>query len=84
MGILPLVFTNGENVKSLGLDGTEVIDIETPADLKPRQMVQVTATRADGSTVAFTTMTRVDTPVEVDYYRNGGILQLVLRRLAKS
>jgi aconitate hydratase len=84
MGILPLVFTNGENVKSLGLDGTEVIDIETPADLKPRQMVQVTATRADGSKVAFTTMTRVDTPVEVDYYRNGGILQLVLRRLAKS
>ena len=84
MGILPLVFTNGENVRSLGLDGTEVIDIETPADLKPRQNVTVTATKADGTKVKFTTMARVDTPVEVDYYRNGGILQLVLRRLAKS
>ena len=84
MGILPLVFTNGENVRSLGLDGTEVFDIETPADLKPRQNVTVTATKADGTKVRFTTMARVDTPVEVDYYRNGGILQLVLRRLAKG
>jgi len=63
---------------------TELFDIETPADLKPRQNVTVTATKADASKVTFTTMARVDTPVEVDYYRNGGILQLVLRRLAKG
>ena len=84
MGVLPLVFKGEDNIRSLGLDGTELFDIETPADLKPRQDVTVTATRKDGSHVTFTTMARVDTPVEVDYYRNGGILQLVLRRLAKG
>jgi aconitate hydratase len=84
MGILPLVFTHGENARALGLDGTEVIDIETPVDLKPRQHVTVTATKTNGQKVTFTTLARVDTPVEVDYFRNGGILQLVLRRLAKN
>jgi aconitate hydratase len=84
MGILPLVFKAGQSVASLGLDGTEVYDIDVPTDLQPRQDIQVTATKKDGTQVSFTTMCRVDTPVEVDYYRNGGILQLVLRRLAKN
>jgi aconitate hydratase len=84
MGVLPLVFTNGQGVASLELDGSETFDIDVPADLQPRQSINVTATKADGTQIKFTTMARVDTPVEVDYYRNGGILQLVLRRLAKA
>ncbi|MBI3733887.1 MAG: aconitate hydratase, partial [Chloroflexi bacterium] len=84
MGILPLVFTGGQRAATLGLDGTEVYDIAVPGDLKPRAMIQVTATKQDGTHVTFTTVARVDTPVEVDYYRHGGILQLVLRRLAKG
>ena len=84
MGVLPLVFTNGQSAASLGLDGSEVYDIDVPADLKPRQEIHVTATKSDRAKIAFTTMARVDTPVEVDYYRNGGILQFVLRRLAAN
>ncbi|MBI5876066.1 MAG: aconitate hydratase AcnA [Chloroflexi bacterium] len=84
MGVLPLVFTGGQNAASLGLDGSEQFDIEVPADLKPRQSIAVTATKKDGAPVKFATMARVDTPVEVDYYRNGGILQTVLRRLASE
>ena len=84
MGVLPLVFKGEDSVRSLGLDGTELFAIDTPADLKPRQDVTVTATHKDGTQITFTAMARVDTPVEVDYFRNGGILQLVLRRLAKG
>ena len=84
MGILPLQFADGESVKSLGLSGQETFDIEVPAGLKPRQAINVTAHKPDGGDVTFKIIARVDTPVEVDYYRNGGILQLVLRRLVKS
>ena len=56
--------------------------IDVPADLKPRQQIAVKATRPAGGTIDFTTTCRVDTPVEVDYYRNGGILHTVLRRMA--
>jgi aconitate hydratase len=84
MGVLPLTFQDGQTAESLGLDGTETFDITVDDSLKPRQDVKVKATKTDGTVVEFTTTCRVDTPVEVDYYRNGGILHTVLRRMAKS
>ncbi len=84
MGVLPLTFKEGQTATSLGLDGTEVFDIEVPNDVKPKQEIKVTAKKADGKTIAFTCTCRIDTPVEVDYYRNGGILQTVLRKMAKN
>jgi len=81
MGVLPLQFDAGQDAESLGLDGTETFAIQVDEALAPRQDVKVTATRADGSTVAFTARCRLDSPVEVAYYRNGGILHTVLRRL---
>ena len=82
MGVLPLTFKKGENAEVLGLDGTETFDIDVFNDLRPRQDIEVTARKADGSEVEFTTTCRIDTPVEVEYYRNGGILHTVLRRMA--
>jgi aconitate hydratase len=85
MGILPLQFKDGQNAKSLGLTGHEVFNIEGyDASLKPRTDIKVTAKKADGSVVTFTTMNRVDTPVEVVYLKNGGILHTVLRNLAAT
>ena len=84
MGVLPLQFRQGENAADLGLDGTETFDIQVDDDLTARQAVPVTATRADGSTIEFETVARVDTPIEVEYLRNGGILHYVLRRMASS
>lgn len=84
MGVLPLQFREGESREALDLDGTEEFDIALSDDLKPRQAVEVTARKADGSMVHFVTTCRIDTPVEVDYFRNGGILHTVLRQLAKS
>jgi aconitate hydratase len=85
MGVLPLVFKQGESLKTLGLDGTETYAIAGIAgELKPRMDVHVTATKADGTEVKFTVTARLDTPVEIEYYKNGGILQTVLRRLAKA
>ncbi|MCF8610639.1 aconitate hydratase AcnA [Gordonia sp. HY285] len=87
MGVVPLQFPAGESAKTLGLDGTEVFDIEgitalnegvTPKTLK------VTATRENGEKVEFDAVVRIDTPGEADYYRNGGILQYVLRNMIKS
>jgi aconitate hydratase len=79
MGVLPLTFKAGETATTLKLDGTETFAIEVNDNLQPRQDINVTASRLDGSEVTFTTTCRVDTPVEVDYYRNGGILHYVLR-----
>jgi aconitate hydratase len=84
MGVLPLTFTDGQDADSLGLDGTETFDIQIDDQVKPRQDIPVTATKSDGSTVEFTARCRIDTPVEVEYYRNGGILHTVLRKMAKS
>ena len=83
MGVLPLQFRDGEGATELGLDGTESFDIAIRDDVTPLSDIEVTATRADGTQVRFTTTVRIDTPVEVDYYRNGGILHTVLRKLAK-
>ena len=80
MGILPLQFKAGDSPEVLGLDGTEAYSIAIDDGLQARQKVQVSASKANGSVVTFETDCRIDTPVEVDYYRNGGILQTVLRQ----
>lgn len=81
MGVLPLQFKEGESHATYGLTGREVFDIDGIADdLKPKQVLSVTARREDGSSVQFEVVARIDTPVEVEYYRNGGILQTVLRK----
>lgn len=84
MGVLPLQFREGESRESLGLDGTETFDISLDDNVKPRQAVEVTARKTNGEEVHFVTTCRIDTPVEVVYYRNGGILHTVLRQLAKA
>ncbi len=85
MGVLPLQFKDGQSAESLGLTGHEVIDIEgIDNEIKPRQDVMVRVAKPGGSVVTFTMMARLDTPVEVNYYRNGGILPTVLRRLIKD
>ena len=84
MGVLPLTFLKGEDAVSLGLDGSELFDIPARADLQPMSLIPVTATRSNGSTVEFEAVVRLDTPVEVEYYRNGGILPTVLRNLAEA
>jgi len=81
MGVLPLQFAPGQNRETLGLDGTEIFDIAVDDTLQPRGRVPVTARRADGGTVEFETLCRIDTPVELDYYRHGGILHAVLRKI---
>jgi aconitate hydratase len=84
MGVLPLTFPEGENADSLGLDGTESFDIPASAHLVPLSSIKITAIKASGEVVEFNATVRLDTPVEVDYYRNGGILQTVLRNLAEA
>jgi aconitate hydratase len=82
MGVLPLEFNHGDSAKSLCLTGTEVFDIEGLAkDFAPRKQIQVRARRADGMDIAFKTVARIDTPVEVTYYQHGGILHYVLRQM---
>ncbi|MDE2835068.1 MAG: aconitate hydratase AcnA [Bacteroidota bacterium] len=82
MGVLPLEYLPGESAASLGLDGTETFDIAP--NLEPRARVQVTARRASGESVTFATRSRLDTPVEVEYFRNGGILHYVLREFLSA
>ncbi len=85
MGVLPLQFEEGQSAKSLGLTGFETYTIEGVAqDLKPRKMMKVTAVGADGMKKTFNVLCRIDTPNEVDYYRNDGILPYVFRQLLKS
>ncbi|MCC6811814.1 MAG: aconitate hydratase AcnA [Deltaproteobacteria bacterium] len=84
MGVLPLVFADGKTAEGLGLSGRETFTIEGLADLSPRKEVTVKAKKEDGSVISFKTIARLDTPVDVVYYRNGGILQTVLRQLLKS
>jgi aconitate hydratase len=82
MGVLPLQFHEGENAASHGLTGDETFTITGVADIQPRQDVEVRVTRADGSTTTITARCRIDTYNELEYFRSGGILQYVLRRLA--
>jgi aconitate hydratase len=81
MGVLPLVFEDGQNAEKLGLNGHERYSIELPVELKPRQTIKVQVERDDGSTLSFNTRSRLDTPIDVRYYQNGGILHTVLRDL---
>jgi len=84
MGVLPLQFLSADDPASLGLDGSESFDIAVDENVTPRQRLEVTATKADGTKVTFTVACRLDTPVELEYYRNGGILHTVLRNLHRS
>jgi len=79
MGVLPLQYKKGESRATLGLTGAEVFDIHIPTDLKPGQDITVKA-----GAKTFTVTCRIDTPVEIEYYRNGGILQTVLKSLLKA
>ncbi len=82
MGILPLQFMPGENADSLGLTGHELFTIEELSDhIQPHSRLEVIAQRQDGSQVKFQAIARLNTPIEVEYYRNGGILQTVLRSM---
>jgi aconitate hydratase len=84
MGVLPLQFKNGQNAESLGLTGRESFDIVVGDDLKPRQDITVRVTDEAGESRDIVLWCRIDTPVEIDYYRNGGILQFVLRQLLRE
>ena len=82
MGVLPLEFPAGGSRESLGLSGEELFEIRGIATgLEPRSVLSVEAVRADGSKKVFQALCRIDTPVELDYYRHGGILPFVLRQL---
>jgi aconitate hydratase len=82
MGILPLQFNEGETAASLGLTGTETLSVRGLAGgITPGQEATVDAVRADGSRTAFAVVVRIDGPAEVDIFRDGGILQLVLRQM---
>jgi aconitate hydratase len=85
MGVLPLVFKEGENADSLGLTGQETYNILGLKDnIPPRSLLWVEAVKPDGSVVKFEVVVRLDTHLEVEYYRNGGILHTVLRRMARD
>ena len=85
MGVLPLVFREGDDVERLGLTGEESFDLTGIADgLAPRSDIRVRATRADGTAVEFDVTARIDTPEELRYYHHGGILPYVLRQLAAA
>jgi aconitate hydratase len=85
MGVLPLQFRSGETAESLGLSGKETLDVVGLGDrVTPRQEVTVSVARPDGTTSSFKATARLDTPVDIGYYRNGGILQTVLRKMLKG
>ena len=84
MGVLPLTFVDGQTHASLGLDGTEHFSIPITDDVQPLQRLTVSATHAERGETSFEVDVRLDTPVEVEYYRNGGILHTVLRQMAKD
>ena len=83
MGVLPLQFKDGDSVESLELDGTETFDLTglENTEVKPLQDVTLKIKRADGSETETQVTLRIDTPIEVEYYRHGGILQYVLRQI---
>jgi aconitate hydratase len=84
MGVLPLQFKKGDSAESLGLTGRETISVNVTNDVKPRDILTVTAVAEDGTKTEFEVLARFDSDVEVDYYRHGGILQMVLRNKLKA
>jgi aconitate hydratase A / 2-methylisocitrate dehydratase len=83
MGVLPLQFNDGESAETLGLTGKETIDVQIDEKVRPRDLVKVTATDEAGNKKEFEVLVRFDSEVEIDYYRHGGILQMVLREKLK-
>ena len=82
MGVLPLQFVEDESVKSLGLSGSEVFEIQNLSEgIGPHREIEVCAYKDDGRQIKFTVLVRLDTIGEVEYYRNGGILHTVLRKM---
>ena len=84
MGVLPLIFKGDDSVASLGLDGTETYTVSGIQDITPRKELQVKAVKADGREVEFTVGTRLDSEIEVDYFKHGGILPYVLRKMMQA
>ncbi|MGQ9904466.1 MAG: aconitate hydratase AcnA [Anaerolineae bacterium] len=84
MGVLPLQFVDGQNAETLGLTGVESFTIDVNSNIQPRQRLNVRVRKPDGATLTFEAVARLDTPVEVNYYLNGGILPTVLRQIASS
>ena len=84
MGVLPLVFRQGENAQTLGLDGSETFDIQGIRDIKPGKILQVTAKKSDGTEKKFEVISKLNTDIEAEYVANRGILPYVLRRLMKE
>jgi aconitate hydratase len=84
MGVLPLVFEDGQSWQELGLTGNEKVSIAGVASLKPRQRLQTTITYADGTSRQLDVLCRIDTEEELSYYRHGGILPFVLRNLVRA
>jgi aconitate hydratase len=84
MGILPLQYKKGQSRSSLGLTGTGTFEIQLDDGLEPLQDVKVIVTGREGPPVEFVATCRIDTPVEIEYYRNGGILHTVLRNMIKA
>jgi len=84
MGVLPLQFEEGQTQDTLGLDGTETYNITGLDNLSANQMIDVTATKPDGTEIKFKAMSRLDSAVDVEYYKHGGILNYVLRQFLKS
>jgi aconitate hydratase len=84
MGVLPLMFNEGESAESLGLDGTELFTINGISGISPRKALSVVARKKDEREISFTVITRLDTEVEVDYFNNGGILPFVLRKISRG
>lgn len=81
---LPLQFKQGENADTLGLTGKEVIEVDVDETVRPRDLVTVRAINEDGNVTTFEAVVRFDSEVEIDYYRHGGILQMVLREKMKQ
>jgi aconitate hydratase len=84
MGVLPLQFTGADSAQSLGLKGDETIDVVLPAEIVPQQDLDLAIRRSDGSESSITVRSRIDTAIEVDYYKHGGILPFVLRELMST
>ena len=84
MGVMPLQFLPGQTLTSLGLDGTETIDIRGIPEVGPGSRLTVTARKADGRSVEFEAVARLDSNIEVEYFHNGGILHTVLRKMARG
>ncbi len=85
MGVLPLQYKNGENAEKLGLTGKEVFSITGVAqNITPLKEIQVIAKNGNGKEIRFQVIARLDSLIEIEYYRNGGILQYVLRQFLKN